>query len=28
MKPGHYGVEFEYGLDIVLDGLERVQDAA
>jgi AcrR family transcriptional regulator len=29
MKPGYdYGDEFEYGLDVVLDGLERVQDAA
>jgi len=29
MKPGYdYGDEFEYGLDLILDGLERVQDAA
>jgi AcrR family transcriptional regulator len=29
MKPGYdYADEFEYGLDVVLDGLERVQDAA
>jgi AcrR family transcriptional regulator len=29
MKPGYdYGVEFEYGLDLILDGLERVQDSA
>lgn len=26
MKPGyHYGEEFEYGLDLILDGLERAQ---
>lgn len=25
MKPGYdYGDEFEYGLDLILDGLERV----
>ena len=29
MKPGYsYGEEFEFGLDLVLDGLERVRDAA
>jgi AcrR family transcriptional regulator len=29
MEPGYdYGVEFEYGLDLILDGLERVQDSA
>jgi Tetracyclin repressor-like, C-terminal domain len=29
MKPGYdYGDEFEYGLDVVLDGLERVRGAA
>jgi AcrR family transcriptional regulator len=29
MKPGYdYGDEFEYGLDVVLDGLERIRDAA
>jgi AcrR family transcriptional regulator len=27
MKPGYdYGDEFEYGLDVILDGLEQVQD--
>jgi AcrR family transcriptional regulator len=27
MKPGYdYGNEFEYGLDVILDGLERVRD--
>jgi AcrR family transcriptional regulator len=27
MKPGYdYGDEFEYGLDVILDGLERVRD--
>jgi hypothetical protein len=27
MKPGYdYANEFEYGLDVVLDGLERVRD--
>ncbi|MEP6640169.1 MAG: TetR/AcrR family transcriptional regulator C-terminal domain-containing protein [Chloroflexota bacterium] len=29
MKPGYdFGDEFEYGLDVVLDGIERVQDQA
>jgi hypothetical protein len=29
MKPGYdYGDEFEYGLDLVLDGLERARRAA
>jgi AcrR family transcriptional regulator len=29
MKPGYdYGDEFEYGLDLILDGLERAQAAA
>jgi AcrR family transcriptional regulator len=29
MKPGYdYGDEFEYGLDVVLDGLGRVRDSA
>jgi AcrR family transcriptional regulator len=29
MKPGYdYGDEFEFGLDLVLDGIERVRDAA
>jgi len=29
MKPGYdYGNEFEYGLDLILDGLERVRDTA
>jgi AcrR family transcriptional regulator len=29
MKPGYdYGDEFEYGLDLILDGLERVQGTA
>nr|MBA2487909.1 TetR/AcrR family transcriptional regulator C-terminal domain-containing protein [Chloroflexota bacterium] len=29
MKPGYdFGNEFEYGLDLILDGLERVRDAA
>lgn len=29
MKPGYdYGDEFEYGLDVILDGLERVREAA
>jgi hypothetical protein len=29
MKPGYdYGNEFEYGLELILDGLERVRDAA
>jgi AcrR family transcriptional regulator len=29
MKPGYdYGDEFEYGLDLILDGLERVRDSA
>jgi len=27
MKPGYdYGEEFEYGLDLILDGLERIRD--
>ncbi len=27
MKPGYdYGDEFEYGLDVILDGLDRVHD--
>ncbi len=27
-KPGYdFGEEFEYGLDVVLDGIERAQDA-
>jgi AcrR family transcriptional regulator len=29
MQPGYdYGDEFEYGLDLILDGLERVREAA
>lgn len=29
MKPGYdYGEEFEFGLDLILDGLERLRDAA
>jgi AcrR family transcriptional regulator len=29
MKPGYsYGDEFEFGLDLILDGLEKVRDAA
>ena len=29
MKPGYdYGDEFEYGLDVILDGLERVRNVA
>ena len=29
MKPGYdYGDEFEYGLDVILDGLERARDTA
>jgi len=29
MKPGYdYGDEFEYGLDVILDGFERVRDTA
>jgi len=29
MKPGYdYGEEFEYGLDLILDGLERIRGAA
>ncbi len=29
MKPGYdYGDEFEFGLDLILDGLERVRDTA
>ncbi len=29
MKPGYdYGDEFEFGLDLILDGLERLRDAA
>jgi AcrR family transcriptional regulator len=29
MKPGYYyGDEFEYGLDLILDGLERVRNAS
>jgi hypothetical protein len=29
MKPGYdYGDEFEYGLDLILDGLERLHDAS
>jgi AcrR family transcriptional regulator len=29
MKPGYdYGNEFEYGLDLILDGLERLRDVA
>jgi AcrR family transcriptional regulator len=29
MKPGYdYGDEFEYGLDVILDGLERIRKAA
>jgi hypothetical protein len=28
MKPGYsYGDEFEFGLDLILDGLERIRDA-
>jgi hypothetical protein len=28
MKPGYdYGDEFEYGLDLILDGLERLRGA-
>jgi hypothetical protein len=27
MKPGYgYGEEFEFGLDLILDGLERLKD--
>jgi hypothetical protein len=29
MQPGYdYGDEFEYGLDVILDGLDRVRDTA
>lgn len=29
MKPGYdYGAEFEFGLDLILDGLSRVRDSA
>jgi hypothetical protein len=29
MKPGYdYGDEFEYGLDVILDGLERARARA
>jgi hypothetical protein len=29
MQPGYdYGDEFEYGLDLILDGLDRVRNAA
>ena len=29
MKPGYdYGDEFEYGLDLILDGLERLREEA
>ena len=29
MQPGYdYGDEFEYGLDLILDGLERVRTPA
>jgi hypothetical protein len=29
MKPGYdYGDEFEYGLDLILNGLERVRGTA
>ena len=29
MKPGYdYGDEFEHGLDVILDGLERGREAA
>ena len=29
MRPGHdYGDEFEYGLDLILDGLERIRHTA
>jgi hypothetical protein len=29
MKPGYdYGEEFEYGLDLILNGLERVRGTA
>jgi hypothetical protein len=29
MKPGYaFGDEFEYGLDLILDGLERVRNTA
>jgi len=29
MKPGYdFGDEFEYGLDLILDGLERVRNSA
>jgi len=29
MKPGYdYGNEFEYGLDLILDGLSRARDSA
>jgi hypothetical protein len=29
MQPGYdYGHEFEFGLDLILDGLERVRDTA
>jgi hypothetical protein len=28
MKPGYnYGDEFEYGLDLILDGIKRAQDS-
>jgi hypothetical protein len=27
LKPGYdYGAEFEYGLDLILEGLERARD--
>jgi hypothetical protein len=29
MKPGYdYGVEFEFGLDLIIDGLQGVKDLA
>jgi hypothetical protein len=29
MQPGYdYGDEFEYGLDVILNGLDRMRDAA
>ncbi|WP_291418851.1 TetR/AcrR family transcriptional regulator C-terminal domain-containing protein [Actinophytocola sp.] len=29
LQPGYdYGSEFEFGLDLILDGLERARDAA
>jgi hypothetical protein len=29
MKPGYdYGDEFEYGLDLILDGIARAREAA